>query len=131
MGIDYSVLTLKKPEPRKRIKGRKDRRESQVKQQVRALCVARDGDCRMAGISWHVCGGASEWAHLGDKKRARTRGMKPEIRHTTDGSLMLCTTAHQDNDQGRMHIVLLSRDGADRNLGFAMATGHVYIEPFQ
>ena len=120
MPIDYSSLALKKPEPRKRIKGRKDRRESQVKQQVRALCVARDGDCRMAGIPWHVCGGASEWAHLGDKKRARTRGMKPEIRHTTAGSLMLCTTAHDDYDEGRIGILPVSHyDGADGLLAFA------------
>ena len=129
--MDTRGLPLAKPENRVTTKRRRLRVESKVKQKVRALCVDRDGDCRMAGISWHVCGGASAWAHLGDQKRARTRGMKPELRHTTAGSLMLCTTAHQDYDQGRMHIVLLSRDGADRNLGFAMATGHVYIEPFQ
>jgi hypothetical protein len=114
--------TIHKPEPRKRVKGRKQRLESRVIKAVRALCVTRDGDCRIANWEdnpddWHEddldqwCEGASEWAHLGDKKRFKTRGQAPEIRHTTAGSLMLCTKHHQDYDQGRMTI-----DGNDANL---------------
>jgi hypothetical protein len=107
-----------KPEPIKCTKGRQRRTAAKVVQRVRAQCVERDGDCRMRGISWHVCGGESEWAHLGDKKRARTRGMAPEIRHTTAGSLMLCTTAHAAYDAGRIQIEPTSPEGADGILRF-------------
>jgi hypothetical protein len=58
-----------------------------------------------------LCHGVSEWAHLGDKKRFKTRGQAPEIRHTTAGSLMLCQKHHADYDAGRMAI-----DGDDANL---------------
>jgi hypothetical protein len=58
-----------------------------------------------------LCDGVSEWAHLGDKKRFKTRGQAPEVRHTTAGSLMLCTKHHQDYDAGRMVI-----EGDDANL---------------
>jgi hypothetical protein len=50
--------TIPKPEPRKRVKGRKQRLESRVIKAVRALCVTRDGDCRIANWEdnpddWH------------------------------------------------------------------------------
>jgi hypothetical protein len=114
-------LTLAKPEPRKRVKGRKQRHAAKVVKSVRAQCVERDGYCK-AGAAirtqpWlesqrlGTCEGVSEWAHLGDKKRFKTRGQAPEIRHTTAGSLMLCTKHHDDYDEGRMAI-----DGDDANL---------------
>lgn len=117
---------------RKRTKGRKDRAEAKVKKAVRAECVERDGDCRIG--DWEnnpndthddaltgdgqmpiVCEGRSEWAHLGEKKRFKTRKQAPAVRHTTAGSLMLCHRHHQDYDRGRMVI-----DGNDANgvLGF-------------
>lgn len=107
-----------KPEPLKRTKRRKLRVESVVKQKVRALCVERDGDCRLSRATGHVCGGESEWAHMGDKKRARTRGMKPELRHTTAGSLMLCTLLHRAYDAGDLLINPVTPDGADGLLRF-------------
>src|SRR5260221_341989 len=68
---------------RKQIKGRKDRAEAAVKKLVRAQVAYRDGHCRLMGCG--PCHGESEWAHLGDKKRARTRGQAPTVRHTTEG----------------------------------------------
>ena len=104
-----------KPAPRKRTTARKQRHEAAVKKSVRAQCVERDGYCR---VSDSQCGGLSEWAHLGAKKRARTRGMAPELRHTTGGSLMLCTVHHLWYDRGQMQIVPLTLKGADGLLHF-------------
>jgi hypothetical protein len=67
------------------------------------------------------CDGPSQWAHLGDKKRAKTRGMKPDARHTTEGSLMLCRR-HHDRYDGRqmpsLRIKALTEHGADGPLEF-------------
>lgn len=94
---------LRKPEPIKRTKGRAGRLEAAVTRSVRAACVMRDGHCRigeweMNPLDWHSedvqgdeCDWWSEWAHLGEKRRARTRGQAPTVRHTTAGSLPLVT----------------------------------------
>lgn len=86
--------------------------ESKTQQAVRAAVVSRDGYCRYyKAQDWDTiveCDGPSEWAHLGDKKRARTRNMAPEVRHTTAGSLMLCRRHHQQYDSGE--IVILGTD---------------------
>lgn len=110
--------SLQKPEPRKRVKARKDRAEAKVKQQVRARCVERDGDCRLRGAYGFTCSGDSEWAHLGESRRAHTRGMAPEVRHTTAGSLMLCTGHHRAYDAGRLKVRCLTLKRADGLLGF-------------
>ena len=108
-----------KPIKRKTLKGRKVRAESKVTQRIRALCVDRDGDCRLKNTNgFGPCGGESEWAHLGEKKRARTRGMAPEVRHTTAGSLMLCTRHHQLYDSGTMTIEPTTPNGADGLMRF-------------
>lgn len=112
---------IAKPEPRTRVKGRKDRAETKVKQSVRAKCVERDGDCRFHQRSAELthlvgeCQGESEWAHLGEKRRAKTRGMAPEARHTTAGSLMLCTAHHTAYDAHVFDIVA-SAKGANAAL---------------
>lgn len=101
------------------------RSESLQAQKVRALCVLRDGDCRLNDDSlWSffgACSGESEWAHLEDKRRFKTRGMAPEDRHTTAGSLQLCTGHHRryDGARPRLHIKAGSSRGADGPLGFA------------
>jgi hypothetical protein len=105
MAIGYGQA-CPKPEPRKRVKARKDRAETTVKQRVRAACVARDGDCRLQdAVILGLCSGESEWAHMGQKRRARTRGMDPEVRHTTAESLMLCTFHHQAYDAGKFDLL--------------------------
>jgi hypothetical protein len=115
-----------KPETRKRIKGRKVRAEAKVKKFTRAKCVERDDYCRLmrdnllAVQLFDACGGPSQWAHLEDKKRARTRGQAPEMRHTRAGSLMLCEKHHTDYDHGRIKIGL-SPAGADGPLRWRRA----------
>lgn len=100
-----AFATNPKPEPRKRVKGRKDRHEAAIKKAVRAECVKRDGDCLIASRLPRSlrdllgpCGGSSEWAHVGRHRRCFTRGQAPEIRHTTAGSGMLCDTHHAAYD---------------------------------
>ncbi len=110
-------------EPSRQVaKGRKVRAEKAVRQDVRADCVVRDGSCRYAKDEpAHRCQGPSEWAHLGDRKRAHTRGQAPAIRHTTAGSLMLCRWAHNRYD-GRQRPALgisaRTRRGADGPLRY-------------
>lgn len=105
-----------------------------MKRAVRAMVVDRDGYCRLSARVQRLsrdereditmpCEGESEWAHLEDKRRARTVGMAPEERHTTAGSLMLCRAHHRAYDGARISITLLSRYGADGPLRFTGRRG--------
>jgi hypothetical protein len=109
-----------KPEKRARAKARVKRQASAVEQRVRAQVVARDGDCRVGASGWPAvfgpCGGESEWAHLEDKRRFKTRGQPAEVRHTTAGSLMLCTAHHRAYDLHELFITPLTGLGADSTL---------------
>lgn len=95
---------------RRRAKAAKDGRYART---IRAQVAERDGWCRVRRDGWTdailmvfgACNGASEWAHLGDKKRFKTRGLPPEERHTTAGSLMLCEKHHDAYDEGRLTIL--------------------------
>lgn len=117
---------------RRQVKAKKDRAEAAVKKDVRSACVERDGYCRYdkdfsdwlvtSGlVSIHGCGGPLEWAHLHVKRRSQTRGQAPEIRHTTQDSLMLCRVHHDQYDgraQPRLLITALTSQGADGPLKF-------------
>ena len=117
---------------RRLVKGRKTRAAAKVVTSVRAQCVERDGYCRMS--RWYsidgednyargvdtFCSGPSEWAHVGEHTRAKTRGMAPERRHTTAGSLMLCRRHHHDLDAHRITVDALTAAGADGPLRFAL-----------
>lgn len=118
MAIGYGIA-VPKPEPLKRVRGRKTRAESKVKKSVRAQCAERDGHCRMHDVR---CQGPSQWAHLGDAKRFKTRRMDPTVRHTVEGSLMLCELHHDQYDgrrKPRLHITPLSSAGANGALVFS------------
>lgn len=119
MSIDYNVLAQPKGPTRKRLKARKDRAEGVVKRCVRAVVADRDGYCRYSTDNGHDClGGASEWAHWGDKKRFKTRGMPAGERHTTAGSLMLCKRHHQYYDAGTLIITAKTDRGCDGPLKY-------------
>jgi len=122
-----------KPEPRRAAKARRTRAEGVVKRDVRAACASRDGGCRL----WRrfitppmgACEGPSEWAHFGAKRRARTVGQPSELRHTTDGSLMLCRRHHHQYDQRILDIEPATERGADGPLVFThRASGFRYKE---
>lgn len=121
--IDYSQSPISKGTPRKLAKGRKDRAEAKVEKRVRAEVETRDGHCRFSqsNVMAAVCNGPSEWAHFGDKKRFKTRGMVPDARHTTAGSLMLCRKHHSEYDAGRLAIEALTASGCDGLLSFKRA----------
>lgn len=121
-------LAFPKGPTRKTMKGRKTRAEALVKRLTRALCVVRDGDCRVFNFKGGAdrldlalrsdCSGQSQWAHFGAHKRARTRGMAPLQRHTTAGSLMLCARHHRQYDAGKLKIRALTDRGCDGPLEF-------------
>lgn len=124
-----------KQEPRKRTKARARRVESLQAQKVRAQVFERDGDCRLNVPSlvdlFGACSGESEWAHLGDMRRFKTRGKAPAERHTTAGSLRLCSGHHAQYDgraRPRIGIQPASSDGADGRLGFFKGAA-IYVEP--
>ena len=128
MGI--GGVACPKPEPLKRVRGRKTRAESKVKKSVRAQCVERDGHCRaclrLRGL-YAECFGPSEWAHLDERKRFKTRGMAPEKRHTTADSLMLCKRHHDMYDgrlSPRLSIEAHTPKGADDILWFWVGPVH-------
>lgn len=111
------VYAVPKHEPAKVARGRAERHAAKVVKSVRQQCVERDGYCRYAtewlrrdlGVTQRgscvLCVGLSEWAHLGESKRFKTRGKPPEERHTTAGSLMLCAFHHHAYDDGELRIL--------------------------
>ncbi len=138
MAIGYGVA-CPKPTSRKTLKGRKDRAEAKQVKTVRAICVDRDGKCRVfktiAGEygGWailgalvqlemeYLCDGPSEWAHMHSRRRSQTRNQAPEIRHDSAHSLMLCRFHHTEYDAHRLSITALTRKGADGALKFRRA----------
>ena len=122
-------LRFPKPESRRRTKGRKKRHEATVARSVRAIVADRDGRCRLFGTTiFGCCAGRSEWAHMDNGRRFKTRGMRnPHDRHRTDASLILCGSHHQHGpfalDRHTLLIELLTDRGADGPLRFLSARG--------
>jgi len=131
LGDYYRHAPLAKPEPRRRVKARAQRAEAKQLKSVRAMCVERDGECRACLLTQndHITfgawlaphGGPSELAHMHGRRRSKTRGMAPEIRHDTKHCLMLCRKHHQDYDAKKLIITAQSRRGADGPLTFRRA----------
>lgn len=134
MSIDYSVLPLPKGKTRKQVKAKAGRAEAAVKKIVRAEVAYRDGHCRIYQVfgpaiyDHHAppgmfleCEGPSEWAHL--RRRSQTRGLAPEIRHTTADTLMLCRKHHADEEAHRLRVTALTRKGCNGHLKFTKARG--------
>jgi hypothetical protein len=116
---------------RKAEKAKAKRVEKKVTVDVRAQCVARDGACRFqadypgdrfAGANLDLtCSPPPEWAHMQAKRRSKTLGRPPEVRHTTADSLILCRRHHARYDgreRPRLEIEPLSTRGADGPLRF-------------
>ncbi len=114
----------KKPAgPTAKYRAKRRRAETAIAVLVRAKCVERDGYCRVSQESDDMfrramCDGPSEWAHFDEKKRAKTRGMTGEERHTTEGSLMLCRQHHEQYDHGILQIIDLTPRGCDGSMHF-------------
>lgn len=115
-GIDWSQFRLPKPELRARVKSRKRRRETAIKDYVRAKVADRDGHCRLVGAPFGPCAGESEWNHL--ERRSATLGMDPERRHRSDRSVMNCARHHGMVDQHEIGWEYLTERGADGPMRF-------------
>lgn len=142
MTIGYGHPAPKPSRTRKQLKAKRDREEAKVEKAVRAECVKRDGYCRYGvlkiGDVIHpmramnaighlgaadvvlsaMCDGPSEWAHLEDTRRARTMKMRPELRHHTKGTMMLCRKHHAQYDARLIRLRFVSAAGADGPLEF-------------
>ena len=103
---------------RKGLKRDKAAAERAVKRRIRANVAARDTACRVGG-GGPDCDGRLEWAHLPEQSRAKTRGMAPERRHTTQMTVMACTRHHRDLDARRFTYEFLDAGlGADGLMRF-------------
>lgn len=73
----------------------------------------------MAGrLAFGECSWFVEWAHLSARRRSKTRGEAPGQRHTTAGSLALCSFHHSLYDRHVLDIEPLTPSGADGRLAF-------------
>lgn len=116
---------VRKPKgPTAKYRAKRKRAEAPVIRSVRAQCVERDGHCIFAPLG-PACSYRSEWMHLGGKKRARTRGMKPEQRHTVEGTAMGCSFHHDEYDAGAIELAMTER-GANGPMR-AVYHGKVYM----
>lgn len=119
-------LTSRKPAgPTARARRAKAAKDKRVAAKVRAVVAERDGYCRLSERDdCFGCDGVSEWAHMHEERRSKTRGLPPDQRHTTQGSLMLCKRHHDRYDgrsRPRLIITALSNNGADGLLRFELA----------
>lgn len=129
-GVDWTDFAFPKAgrgQTIKAVKARKHRTERVVIQNVRGQCEERDGDCRFAGVT--SCAGESEWAHFEEKRRFKTRGMKPEERHTTRDSFMACTKHHALYDARKLLMLAQTEKGADGPITWDVPGYGVYQEP--
>ena len=117
-------VTNPKPEPWRRVKGRRKRHEAAVRKTVREQTVERDGYCLIASRLPRAlasllgpCSGDSEWAHIGRQRRCFTRGRAAEDRHTTAGSGQLCQKHHQAYDAHKFDFETDEGFGMDGVIG--------------
>ncbi len=103
--------TRKKPGVVAKYRAKRKRADDAERLRVRALCVLRDGYCKVSVLGG--CQGDSQHAHLGRQKRARTRGMIPTARHTVHGSAMLCERHHAAEERGELQIAMFKDLGAN------------------
>lgn len=125
---ELTYVTPSRPRRKKgtvaKYRAKRKRADDAVRLEVRAFCVDRDGYCKLAQVGG--CGGRSEHAHLGDKRRARTRGQAPDLRHTTEGSAIFCTTHHRAYDRGDLAISMFAELGANGPMR-VVYRGRVYM----
>ncbi len=126
------MTAIPKPKPKRLERAKRKRVESKVIQKVRGECVVRDGECRIGdwernpedyhddGLNDVYCEGESEWAHLEDKRRFKTRGQSAEQRHTTAYTAMLCKRHHDLYDDRQIQLQFTTFDGANGPLKWTL-----------
>lgn len=119
-----AFTTTKGPVARSR--ARRKAKEAPVIKTVRKQCVRRDGHCRIAKAPVAVvgeCAGESQWAHFGEKKRAKTRGQAPEQRHDRQHTFMGCERHHGLYDRGELKLDALTKRVCDGPLKMTTQSG--------
>ena len=90
----------------------KRRKEQPLITAVRAACLERDERCRLAGLL-PPCQGELAWCHMEGKRRHQTRRMKPEDRHSTAWTVMLCAKHADLEERHEIRSEYLTDRGAD------------------
>lgn len=131
MAIAYRKLALPKPrrkqKPVKRLRAKtrirpmsaKRRAEQRIVAQVFKDIEPRDGDCRIRLLDYESqqlagpCSGPTDPMHLGEWRRAKTRRMAPEVRHTRKTILRGCRGHHRAYDGHRFDLAYTPASGAE------------------
>lgn len=84
----------------------KAQKDAKYAKSIRDRVAERDGYCALVDMQdvYGPCSGRTEWAHFGEKKRFKTRGLPPEERHTEAGSFMACHGHHGRYDRGLLKL---------------------------
>lgn len=123
-------LAIPKPEPWKKTKDRRKRAEAEALTTAWKESGDRDGYCRLIGVKvFGTCDGKSEFAHVGQYRRFKTRGMAPTERHKRSGGIRLCSCHHRTGqfayDANRIVIEMLTPDECDGLLEFRTRDGSI------
>jgi hypothetical protein len=117
---------------RKTLKRKARALEVDIIDRVRAECVDRDGYCRIrqsgADALLGPCRSFSQWAHLEEHRRGKTRNQPPEERHQRKFSCMMCDGHHDLYDLHRFRITYLTDDAADGPLRYEKSSGETFDE---
>ena len=124
--------TVKKIRTRPRRVSATQRKDLAYAASVRAAVLERDGFCRvgqlMSKASQKPCDGPLAWCHLQGHRRAQTRRMAPERRHSTAWTVMLCQF-HADQEERRLLTYWALTDrGADGPMVWTLPSGDQIVE---
>lgn len=104
-------------------------RERQIIQRNRAHCERRDGDCRIgywggsAVALFGECFGTPEWNHF--RRRSKSKGEPPEVRHSVEITGMLCGRHHDMVDEHEIDFDYLTETRADGPMKFRNEIGEL------
>jgi hypothetical protein len=125
----WSGLKYPKGPTRAELKGSLTYRERQIIDRNRAHCERRDGFCRIghwkdsAIALFGECYGPSEWNHF--RRRSKSRGEAPEVRHSTEITGMLCERHHDMVDEHEIDFDYLTNKRADGPMKFRNDIGEL------
>ena len=122
-------LAFPKGQTRAERKGSLGYRERQIIERNRAHCERRDGDCRIgywgdtAIALFGECFGTPEWNHF--RRRSKSRGEPPEVRHSVEITGMLCGRHHDMVDEHEIDFDYLTEKRADGPMKFRNEIGEL------
>jgi hypothetical protein len=117
--------TVKKLRTKPRAMSAKRRKEQKIVAQVFKEIEPRDGRCRIARLaSWDLsqwllvgaCEGEPQPAHIGQWRRAFTRGWPPELRHNRRTIARICRGHHRRYDLHEYDVEYDATYGAEAGM---------------